>query len=58
MDTVPEHPYIQTTIEHDTTKNAEEALQEFYKRMRPGDPATLENAKSYLESLLFRPAPL
>ncbi|MEN6479682.1 MAG: DNA-directed RNA polymerase subunit beta [Anaerolineales bacterium] len=55
VDTDAEHPYIQATIEHDPTKNAEEALQEFYRRMRPGDPATLENARSYLEGLLFGP---
>ena len=32
---------------------AEVALIEFYRRMRPGDPATLDNAKEYLESQLF-----
>ncbi len=53
VDNMPEHLYIQSTIEHDTTRNAKEALEEFYKKMRPGDPATLDNAKSYLESLFF-----
>jgi DNA-directed RNA polymerase subunit beta len=53
VDNMPEHLYIQSTIEHDTTRNAKEALEEFYKKMRPGDPATLENAKNYLESLFF-----
>jgi DNA-directed RNA polymerase subunit beta len=55
VDNVPEHQYIQATLEHDTTESAEEALQEFYRKMRPGDPATLENARAYLESLLFDP---
>jgi DNA-directed RNA polymerase subunit beta len=32
---------------------AEAALLEFYKRMRPGDPPTIENAREYLESQLF-----
>ena len=32
---------------------AEAALLEFYKRMRPGDPPTLDNAREYLESQLF-----
>ncbi|MBC7236541.1 MAG: DNA-directed RNA polymerase subunit beta, partial [Chloroflexi bacterium] len=55
VDNMPEHQYIAATIERDPTKSAEEALEEFYKRMRPGDPATLENARGYLESLLFDP---
>ncbi|MHB1294295.1 MAG: DNA-directed RNA polymerase subunit beta [Anaerolineae bacterium] len=53
VDNIPEHPYLKTTLQHDTTETAEDALQEFYKKMRPGDPATLDNARSYLESLLF-----
>ena len=55
VDNVPDHLYVASTIEHDTTKSAEEALQEFYRRMRPGDPTTLDNARSYLEALLFNP---
>ena len=55
VDNEPEHPYIQSTLEHDPTHTAAEALEEFYKRMRPGDPVTPENAKNYLESLLFNP---
>ncbi|HHX45524.1 MAG TPA: DNA-directed RNA polymerase subunit beta [Chloroflexi bacterium] len=55
VDNMPEHPYIESTLAHDATTSAVEALEEFYKRMRPGDPATLENARSYLESLLFSP---
>ncbi len=54
-DTMPDHPYIQATIERDPTKTQEEALLEFYKKLRPGDPPTLENAKNFLESLLFSP---
>ena len=46
---------IQQTIEKDSTKNGEEALIELYKRLRPGDPPTLENARSLLYSLLFNP---
>jgi DNA-directed RNA polymerase subunit beta len=34
---------------------AEEALLEFYRRLRPGDPSTLENAREYLEQQLFDP---
>jgi len=55
VDDAPDRSYIRTTINYDPTKNAEDAISEFYRRMRPGDPATLENAKSYLETLLFSP---
>jgi DNA-directed RNA polymerase subunit beta len=54
-DTTPEHPYLVRTIEKDPTKDARAALEEFYKKMRPGDPATYENARSYLQTLLFNP---
>ena len=55
IDTVPEHPYTQATLDKDPAHNAKEALMELYKRLRPGDPPTLENARSLLESLLFNP---
>jgi len=50
-----EHSFIERTMERDPSHNALTALEEFYRRMRPGDPATFENAKGYLESLLFNP---
>ncbi|MGQ9599054.1 MAG: DNA-directed RNA polymerase subunit beta [Anaerolineae bacterium] len=55
VDTMPDHPYIQATIERDPTKTTDEALIELYKKLRPGDPPTLENAKGFLQSLLFTP---
>jgi DNA-directed RNA polymerase subunit beta len=55
VDTTPEHPYLVRTIERDPTKDARAALEEFYKKMRPGDPPTYENARSYLQTLLFNP---
>ncbi len=55
VDNVAEHQYIQSTLEHDTNTSAEEALEDFYRKMRPGDPATLDNARTYLEQLLFSP---
>jgi DNA-directed RNA polymerase subunit beta len=54
-DIMPDHPYIQSTIERDPTKTEDEALIEFYKKLRPGDPPTLDNAKGFLQSLLFTP---
>jgi DNA-directed RNA polymerase subunit beta len=55
VDTSSEHPYLAKTIERDPTKDARSALEEFYKKMRPGDPATFENARNYLYALLFDP---
>ncbi|HEY66931.1 MAG: DNA-directed RNA polymerase subunit beta [Chloroflexi bacterium] len=61
-DSNPQHQYIATTIRQephweprDGRTLAEEALLEFYRRMRPGDPPTLENAREYLEQQLFDP---
>ncbi|MDM8519724.1 DNA-directed RNA polymerase subunit beta [Anaerolineales bacterium HSG6] len=53
VDNQPEHAYIPSTIDRDPTKNTHEALLEFYKRLRPGDPPTIDNAVSFLTSLLF-----
>ncbi|MBR2100298.1 MAG: DNA-directed RNA polymerase subunit beta, partial [Eubacterium sp.] len=44
---------IEATIEKDTTKNQEEALLEVYKRLRPGEPPTLETAQAHLDALFF-----
>lgn len=41
------------TLEKDVSKNTEDGLRELYKRLRPGDPPTVENARSMLNSLLF-----
>ena len=44
---------IEATIEKDTTKNQEEALLEVYKKLRPGEPPTLETAQAHLDGLFF-----
>ncbi len=61
-DNDPDHPWIPSTIRQEPTwapkgdrTVAQEALIEFYRRMRPGDPPTLENAQEYLVSQLFDP---
>ena len=46
-------PRIKATIERDTCHTREESLLEIYRRLRPGEPPTVENAESYLESLFF-----
>jgi DNA-directed RNA polymerase subunit beta len=53
VDTNPDHRFIQSTIDKDPAKTAEEALLEFYRRLRPGDPPNLDNARSLLNSLFF-----
>ena len=46
---------LRRTIEKDPTKNYEEGLKEIYKKLRPGEPPTVESAKSLLDSLFFDP---
>ena len=47
--------YIDATFEKDTTSTQGEALLEVYRRIRPGDLATVENAKSMIERMFFDP---
>jgi DNA-directed RNA polymerase subunit beta len=60
VDTNPERMFIATTMRQESdverTGNlsiAEAALIEFFKKMRPGDPATLDNARAFIEEQLF-----
>ncbi|BEU88287.1 DNA-directed RNA polymerase subunit beta [Selenomonas sp. TAMA-11512] len=46
---------IMATLERDSTKSREEALVEIYRRLRPGEPPTVENSQQLLESLFFDP---
>ncbi|HXH23189.1 MAG TPA: DNA-directed RNA polymerase subunit beta [Dehalococcoidia bacterium] len=59
VDTNPDHRYIATTIDKESpevkTGTRNRALEDFYKRMRPGDPPTLENARNLVDSLFFNP---
>jgi len=48
-----EEDILLNTLSKDTTKNTEEALEEIYKRLRPGEPATLEGAAKLVGSLFF-----
>jgi DNA-directed RNA polymerase subunit beta len=47
--------YIQHTLEKDTTVNEEQALIEVFKKQRPGEPPTVDNARNLLNSLFFDP---
>ncbi len=62
VDNVEAYPYILNTIKQEPTWElggkkdqtiAQAALIEFFKKMRPGDPATLDNARDFMESQLF-----
>ena len=53
VDTNPEHQYIASTLDKDLTKSVPEALIEVYKKLRPGDPPTGENARQLVDSLFF-----
>jgi len=53
VDDNPDHHFIQATIDRDPAKNKNEAVIDFYRRLRPGDPPTVDNAQSLLSSLLF-----
>ena len=53
VDIDPEHPYIANTLDKDLTKTPNEALIEVYKKLRPGDPPTGDNARQLVESLFF-----
>ena len=56
VDTDPDHHFIQTTIAKDTVVGGhEEALLEFYRRLRPGEPPSVDNAKNLLQNLFFNP---
>lgn len=52
-DVHPTIKYIQNTIGKDAAENEEEGLKEIYKRIRPGDLATADNAKSLIYSMFF-----
>ena len=46
-------PLIRATIEKDVCKTREESLLEIYRRLRPGEPPTVENAEAYMDALFF-----
>ncbi len=54
VDNIPEHAYIAATIERDPATGVDDALLDFYKKLRPGDPPTLDNARNFLTGLLFQ----
>ncbi|RDW21821.1 DNA-directed RNA polymerase subunit beta [Oceanobacillus arenosus] len=55
IDLLGENEYLKNTLEKDNTETTEKALLEIYDRLRPGEPPTVENAKSLLVSRFFDP---
>ena len=56
VDTDEDHPFVKATIAKDTpVESQDEALLEFYRRLRPGEPPSVENARNLLENLFFNP---
>jgi DNA-directed RNA polymerase subunit beta len=53
VDVDPEHPYVANTLDKDITRTPAEALIEVYKKLRPGDPPTGDNARALVEGLFF-----
>ena len=53
IDYFGEDERLRASIEKDNTKTKEEALLEVYKRLRPGEPPTVESAVSLIDSLFF-----
>ena len=55
IDVFGEEPRLLKTLEKDTTTNYEEGLKEIYKKLRPGEPPTVDSAQSLFNSMFFDP---
>ena len=56
-DNSPEHQFIRSTMEREPlVRSKSEALLDIYRKLRPGDPPSIENAKKLINNLFFNPA--
>jgi DNA-directed RNA polymerase subunit beta len=55
IDLLGEDEFLKNTLEKDNTDGTDKALLEIYERLRPGEPPTVDNAKSLLDSRFFDP---
>ena len=46
-------PVVAATLERDGVANSDEAIMELFKRLRPNEPARMENAREYVQSIFF-----
>lgn len=53
IDLIGDNEYLRNTLEKDNTESTEKALLEIYERLRPGEPPTVDSAKSLLYSRFF-----
>lgn len=53
VDTHPDNKYIESTVAKDISRNEAEGLKEVYKRIRPGDLATVDNARDLIYKMFF-----
>jgi len=55
-DSVPDHQFIKATMEREpSVKDEPEALLDIYRKLRPGDPPNIENARKLIKNLFFDP---
>jgi len=55
VDSNPSHRYIDATLAKDPTTNQNEAILEMYRKLRPGEPIVLDNARELFQSMFFDP---
>ena len=55
LDMFGDEEIIHATLAKDTTSNTEEGLLETYRKLRPGEPPTLENSQTHINNLFFDP---
>lgn len=55
IDIFGEDTRLRKSLDKDPTDNYEDGLKEIYKKLRPGEPPTVDNAKSFLDALFFDP---
>ena len=55
LDRFGDDPRIVATLEKDTCKTYEEAMLEIYRKLRPGEPPTLDSAETLIQNLFFDP---
>lgn len=55
LEKMGESVVLKNTLDKDTTKSRDEALVEIYRRLRPGEPPTIESARNLFENLFFEP---
>jgi len=55
IDLFGDYPSIQNTIERDSDSSSEEALIDLYRKLRPGEPATVESARNLIKQMFYTP---